>query len=570
MPQHNTLVSLINLDSLLDLSARLNESNDEDFILNAMLLSAMGKLRVFRACVLMPDMQNDPQQLISAVFKGKALTIAIPLWTFHSFISLADYSQQPGASLLMEAGYQYAVPLKSSDTLLGILCLGPTLSGRLTEEEQYYASLVSAIAANALQNARSQQSLLREKNTVEKQNQLLSTLFEMSREFSALLSKEQILKLSGYQLMGQMMISRYAIIQKKTDGNAEILVNRLGCAIPPEISKELMEEMKSPSVSEYITPHQNTAHWFAEAGIQVVSLMKAQGSVKGLLVIGRKLHGGSYSAEDLRFIEALGNTTMVALENDRLFHEELRKKQLESEMSVARDIQNRLFPASIPQMPGMQICARSYPSKQVGGDYYDCIRLSADEILIAIADVSGKGMPAALLMANVQAALRVLVPSGLSLPELIGRLNSLVYQNTGADKFVTFFCGIINIHQRTLSYINAGHNPPYARNHDGTITELSTGGIILGILPDPPPYVTGYLDLSNVEALLLYTDGVSEAMNTEGEEWGEENLQKLFIAADKNSADNLAAQIMQAVQEHAGNAPQSDDITLIALICCHT
>ena len=209
-----------------------------------------------------------------------------------------------------------------------------------------------------------------------------------------------------------------------------------------------------------------------------------------------------------------------------------------------------------------------YPPSKWGGDYYDFIPLSKHEMLVAIADVSGKGMPASLLMANVQAALRALAPLRLELPDMTERINAIVYQNTGADKFITFFCGIINSKDSTFTYVNAGHNPPMLLRSDGSVSELNEGGIILGILDFTPPYKQGTVTLSDGDVLLLYTDGVSEAMDTQNVEFSEAQTCNVLKESSGESACTIVKHIIEKVQTHAGDAPQSDDITLAVVKKC--
>lgn len=552
--------SLINLESLLELSARLNESNDEEFILNSTLLTLMGKLRIVRACVLLPTDEQSTFEI--ALSKGRTQLVQVDYFMIRSLRELdAEVeSEQP----LTSAGYVYVMPLCYHQSLLAGLCLGKPMLAELTPEERHYASLVCTIAANALQNARSTQSLLRSRTQIEIRNQLVTAMFEMSREFSTVLSRDQILKMFSYRLMGQLMVSRFSMFLRKPDDTFEVIINRLGTDIPQDYLREFAG-ITLPTVTEYIPTSSEIKEFTESHGIKVISQMMIQGEVKGVLVVGKKMHGELFTRDNVSFVEALGNTTISALENARLFQEEVNKKRLESELALAHDIQAKLLPGKIPHLPGCDLAAASISSKQVGGDYYDFIPLSATEMLIAIADVSGKGMPASLLMANVQAALRVLAPLRLELPDMIERINAIIYQNTGADKFITFFCGIINSETGCYRYINAGHNPPLLLRADGTLKELKEGGIILGILDTPPPYSVGSVTIAPGETLLLFTDGVSEAMNPEDVEFGDAQTCATLRELSALPAAELVKGFIRTVQAHAGSAPQSDDITLAVL-----
>ncbi|MBI3193350.1 MAG: serine/threonine-protein phosphatase, partial [Ignavibacteriae bacterium] len=204
-------------------------------------------------------------------------------------------------------------------------------------------------------------------------------------------------------------------------------------------------------------------------------------------------------------------------------------------------------------------------SKQVGGDYYDVIRLSETKIIVAIGDVSGKGTPASLLMANLQAAIHALVPLGLSLPDLTARVNDLIFENTTSDKFITFFLAILDSETKTLTYVNAGHNPPYILHKDGTFERLDKGGIIFGVMKTMMPYDEGTACLHEDELLVLFTDGVSEAMSKEGEELGEPILEEVIRANASESAHTVLDSIVERVQQHSTGTTQYDDITIVVV-----
>jgi sigma-B regulation protein RsbU (phosphoserine phosphatase) len=269
------------------------------------------------------------------------------------------------------------------------------------------------------------------------------------------------------------------------------------------------------------------------------------------------------SDEDLLFIDYLGNTAIAALENERLFQEELKKKQLESELNLALEIQKGLFPSEAIEIENYSIYGRSIPSKQVGGDYYDHIQIDENRYFILIADVSGKGMPAAMIMANLQAALRVLVKLGLPLLDIIINLNHIVYSNTSQDKFVTFFGGILDTKKNTFEYINAGHNPPYLFR-DGKVINLDKGGLFLGLMDGGFPYESEEIKLEDNDFIILYTDGITEAMNTKNEEFGDDNL--IDICQKNTSRLELLDDIIEKVKLFSYGSSQYDDITMLALV----
>jgi sigma-B regulation protein RsbU (phosphoserine phosphatase) len=213
----------------------------------------------------------------------------------------------------------------------------------------------------------------------------------------------------------------------------------------------------------------------------------------------------------------------------------------------------------------MEIHGLNVPSKQVGGDYFDIIKIDDQQIGLAIADVSGKGMPAALLMSNLQASLHTLTRENYPLDKLVARINNVIFNNTDPEKYITFFYGLLNINNLNFTYVNAGHNPPYILHMDGTLDELFDGGIILGMMPDMD-YQMGTVNLNKGDTLILYTDGVTETMNDSDEEFEEKRLIKfLHKNSPGHSPEKFNQTLIKDLKHFAGNNPQSDDITLLTL-----
>lgn len=549
--------TIINLESLLDLSVQLNESDDEQFILNSALLSLMGKLKIFKACVLLPQADGG---FCFALSKGRIESPGNFRFDFHEGNLAEDGFCNEYA--LIELGFNYCFPVRYKKQLFAVICLGErNFKGTLGAEETHYARLVCMIIATALQNARIHKSLIDEKLNVEKRSQLLLALFEMSRDFSSLLSRSEILRMLSYHLMGQLMVSRFAVFLIEGGSKFNPIVNRFE-ELPSESILSELAVIKLTGDCNDFDCSTEAKEFFQSIDARVFTPMTVQGSTKGLMVVGKKLNGAAFNSENLQFIEALSNTAIAALENERLFQEELNKKRLESEMRLALDIQRNLLPKDIPQFDKFGLAGMSLPSSHVGGDYYDFIVLSESELLFAIADVSGKGIPAALLMANVQAALRALAPLRLPLLDLIVRLNNIVYLNTTPDKFVTFFCGRLNIETGLVEYVNAGHNPPLLVRKSGEIEMLRDGGLILGFTDLPFEYEQGSVMLERGDTVVCYTDGVTEAMSSNAEEYGESRLTDIFHTNKFSSAEEVVDYIVKDVQAYAVNTPQFDDLTV--------
>jgi sigma-B regulation protein RsbU (phosphoserine phosphatase) len=234
----------------------------------------------------------------------------------------------------------------------------------------------------------------------------------------------------------------------------------------------------------------------------------------------------------------------------------------ERDFELAREIQQALMPKQLPQLPGLQLAAGCQPARDVGGDYYDAIRLSDSSVAIAIGDVSGKGMAAALLMSNLQAIVRAFAPAGLSPQELCAKANQLIAANVAPGKYITFFYAIIDAARLRLDYSNAGHNPPILQHRDGTRETLGEGGPVLGIFP-AARYAGATAQLRPGDCLALFTDGITEAMNAQDEEFGERRLIALLNQPSASAEDRRSRIVSEAAAFSHG--PFHDDATVLVM-----
>jgi phosphoserine phosphatase RsbU/P len=249
----------------------------------------------------------------------------------------------------------------------------------------------------------------------------------------------------------------------------------------------------------------------------------------------------------------------------RLISEQKQLQRLENEISIAREVQDQLFPENLPTVEGVEIEAICKAARSVSGDYYDFIQLSPTQVAIAIADISGKGISAALLMASLQAALRsqLLTPGSekLTTAELVERLNKHLVRNTGDDRFATFFIAIYDLAARKLRYTNAGHLPGFCLA-DGKSQHLDVGGIVLGIVDDYP-YKEGCVDVPPNAVVIAYSDGLVEPENAYGEEFGVSRLEAAAHRVRQASTKKIAEALMTAADEWSGSPEQADDMTVV-------
>ncbi|PWT91415.1 MAG: response regulator receiver protein, partial [Blastocatellia bacterium] len=240
-----------------------------------------------------------------------------------------------------------------------------------------------------------------------------------------------------------------------------------------------------------------------------------------------------------------------------------RTNRLQQELDEAADIQKVLLPKKMPQLEGIQISAEWQPAYSVSGDYFDVLQFSKDQIGICIADVAGKGLPAALLMSNLQATLKSYSSPDVSPRKLCGRINDIVCDNTSERRFITFFYGVIDIKQRTFTYSNAGHNPPFLIRHNGDSLNLGEGGGVLGVLHDQT-YTDKTITLASGDRLVLFTDGFTEARDKNDEEFGEHRLRDLLINQRRLGAVDLQMEAMRSVTAFC-NGRFGDDVTLMVV-----
>tara|TARA_R110002020_G_scaffold239655_2_gene452213 strand:+ start:89 stop:1300 length:1212 start_codon:yes stop_codon:yes gene_type:complete len=269
---------------------------------------------------------------------------------------------------------------------------------------------------------------------------------------------------------------------------------------------------------------------------------------------------------DLNFTQALTNILVVALENKRFARKQLEQEILNREVAIASQVQQMLFPAELPIDKELKAKVTYLPHSMVGGDYYDLIRKSKDEVYFCIADVSGKGISAALLMSNFQAALRTLLRSDADLEMVVQQLNYTLYENTHGERFITFFLGHFNFKTRELTYVNAGHNPPLlCREEIGKCESLHAGTTILGAFDELPFLEIGKREHLKKFSLHLYTDGLTEAMNPAEEEYGEERLEKFVDKNINMDPDDFHRKFLKKIEKFSKNVPLRDDLTLLSL-----
>lgn len=265
------------------------------------------------------------------------------------------------------------------------------------------------------------------------------------------------------------------------------------------------------------------------------------------------------------FLQALTNIIIVAIENKKLARHQLLQEGFRKELEIARQVQKFLFPKSLPFNEHLKVEASYLPHHQVSGDYYDYIAINEDEFLVCVADVSGKGMPAAILMSNFQAALRVMVRQTTKLKKIIYELNLQILDNANGENFITFFVAIYNRRKKLLNYVNAGHNPPVLINYDsGETVLLEKGTTILGSFHPLPFLSVGKVEDISSFLFFAYTDGIIETVNDREEEFSLERVQEILHASNQKDLKQIHKSILDSLNKHKGKMSYRDDITMLS------
>ncbi len=322
-------------------------------------------------------------------------------------------------------------------------------------------------------------------------------------------------------------------------------------------------------------------HYLAEirtlqaTGARIAVPLRTKREIIGVLLLGQPLGREEYSSTEKQVLRNCAEQFALMIENARLMDRVVEQEKLRRDLALAAEVQKRLLPEHPPEAGVAQLAAVSLPARSVGGDYYDFLDVGDHRIGIALADIAGKGIAAALIMSVVQASLRILSTEGdISLPQLAARMNNFLHRSTKSNSYATFFYAEIDEASRRLHYVNAGHNPPYllrsnnvhstGSTDNSEIQELATGGSVIGLFPQMS-YQEAAIDLRSGDVLIIFTDGVTEALNPKEEEFGEERLKELLQQLVHLPVQEISARISEELKNWIKDAAQHDDLTFIVM-----
>ncbi len=553
------------LKTLLDTSRMLIESTDLDFVLNNLLLISMGKLFAPKAAILL----RDPTDRKFRVAKNKGRTpfhegqeLPLPDPSTYGDTVYLDASHSEFPELLAGNGLPHLFQLRTRAQHMGFLVIGDKASKQpySDREIEFLENLVN-ISAVAISNSLLVRELRQTNLQLDRKVQELHTLFDLSKEFNATVDRDPMLRVFKFALLGQMFIRSFLFVKKRRAEAPECLVHNGLKQLPDEAGMTYLLDL--PDGHHHVGDRlRQESDLLAENGLQAVVTLSLQDE-RAILAVGPRATGDPYSESDFNFLSSLGNLALLSVQKTDLLRERIEKERIEEELSIARTIQERLLPNPLPKDDRLDLAAMNVSSRQVGGDYYDAVR-RGDELYLAIADVTGKGIPASLLMANLQAMLHILTPLERGICEITGKINDVIYKNTPSDKFISFFWARFDSATGVFEYVNAGHNPPFLLRAGEDPIPLAEGGMLLGAMPTFVPYSSGTLHLGPGDLIALYTDGVSEAMDPADEEYGEERLLDVLMKNRVLSAADILNAVVEDVRRFTHDK-YSDDITLLVI-----
>jgi sigma-B regulation protein RsbU (phosphoserine phosphatase) len=564
--------SRFELQTLLETSRLLAESHNMDFVLNNLLLISMGKLAVPTGMVLL----YEPPEKAYVVSKAKgmnALSQGQKVAFNHpdkireqTLLTSEDQKLVVSSPPLFDKSAKYSLfNLTTRNNHIGFLCLGEKGTRLpLRQHEIDFIESLTIMSSVAIANSRMFDELKATNRALDRKIHELNTLFDLSKDFSRMVDRQEIVRVFKFAMLGQMLIRKFFLVLDEDNNRSLAAASSINGTLNEKETDKLFSLREDVViVNEEL---RQELPFLQENDIYTLISLYLQEEKMAVVGIGSRANNEPYTKSDFDFLQSLGNLALLSIQKTFLLEERIKKEQLEKEIEIARRIQTGLLPHPVPTEPTLDIAATNIPSLQMGGDYFDVLKAPHGRLLIAIADVTGKGAPAALLMANLQAMLHVLLPIDLSLEEAVSRINSILYRNTPSDKFVTFFWGIFNPLTMKFQYVNAGHNYPLLlRKGQKTYRELDKGGLLLGALPSIREYESEEISLNSGDLLVCYTDGVTEAMNEDKtDEYSERRLKRCIRSHRDESASGIMEAIIDEVMGFSFGI-QYDDITLIVI-----
>jgi sigma-B regulation protein RsbU (phosphoserine phosphatase) len=382
----------------------------------------------------------------------------------------------------------------------------------------------------------------------------LDSLLEITEAINNNLPESALYKIYDFTIRANLNIQKYALYVYETNWEAKV---SYGCSVDLTKTGSIPDELTSIRVITKLNGVPEPFDMFKVA-------IPIHHKTKLLAVVLATGQDGDQDNLNLTFLQAISNLIIVAIENKRLARRQLEEEAIRKELEIAKNVQAFLFPANLPDGVRLKVEASYLPHHTVGGDYYDYVPINKNQFLVCIADVSGKGIPAALMMSNFQASLHTMLRHTSNLTEITEALNYQIHESAKGESFITFFAAIYDHELNTMVYINAGHNPPFLFDDKGEQLSLETGTTVLGVF-DPLPFISeGFIPDLNGFTMFAYTDGLTETENESGEEIGSERIAEIIKKMHKKKLTKVHEEILNEIDSFRGNVSYKDDITMLS------
>jgi serine phosphatase RsbU (regulator of sigma subunit) len=566
LPDERLKKALSEVLALLDFNSTLNQTLALDEILDLVLFVSMGETRASWAGILLRD---DEERLVPRARRGRRddgwtrLKLALPREPPPLATAKGEASSEWLRKTFAETKASLLAPLVKSDRLVGVLLLGDR-QAPYGPDERTFAEALCVSAAASIDNGRIYEELRELNQRLSFKVYQLNSLFDITRELNRSPTATRVHEVLLTNAMGHVLATRALVLH---DGS---LVEQRGVRLQPDDRAAL--EAKADLLASLpdgcrvaSLEDEGLRELLSGLGMQSVIPLRSGESAHGALLLGPRASGKSFTEEDRDFLRSLASQAAAALDNLRLTREWIEKQKIEKEMAIAREIQRALLPDGDPSIDGWDVAGINIPCLTVGGDYFDYLPRKERKEWLVIADVSGKGTGAALLMASIQAALHALAGLGdISLEALTERLNDIVYDSTAGNRYVTAFFGSLDVGSGVLEFVNAGHCYPILMRRDGTVERLVEGASVVGLMRSMD-IAAGSTRLEKGDMLVAYTDGLSETANPEGEEFGDERICEMMRQSRGRASREIVARLVAGVRVFAAESGLADDLTLMVV-----
>lgn len=569
----NTTENALVRESMKSLSMQMRITESQSFLEIAMPLTIAKKARgslYIRYSLSSMNAEITASYMHSILICLMAIVVG---WIISIFVSrkitTPIFDLVNGANEVLKGNYDHKISKISEDETGIISSAFNTVTGALTtkiRELSEYSENLARINAEL-------DKKINELKSLQELGKVISSIFNLEELLRAIIQNATIVmksKRCSIVLVHEKTGDFYIKVAKGMEETGDFIENmklRSGGLVTDYCIKQkesllvtdMMSDERFPTVQQ---PKDNSK--YKTVSFIAVPLV-VNDKVIGVISITEKLSEDVYNESDLQLLQIFANQVVIAIENAKLYEKLVVRERLERELEIAHNIQMNMLPQKYPDIKGISIAGVAVPAKEVGGDYYDFLPISDAKVGITIGDVSGKGVPAALMMVMIRSILRAKVMTQHNPKDIVLELNNLMLNELEPRMFITLFYMVLDIETKVIKYTNAGHNYPMVFHSDNEEVEsLKDGGLLLGIFQSPM-YDEGTYQLREGDVVVMYTDGIVEAMNESDEMFEYDNLCALVHRIKHKNAEAIKADILAAMQEFMGDAPQYDDLTLIVI-----